>query len=320
MALKRTKFTPRPLLPKHSLQEPFRRLITFGSGVYEQEYDAIAAAIRQKSAAEGAKTLLKIVLDDKWYEYDQEDRNGAVVFEDPRSYTPVHALRVLLRLAPEAQIGIRPLLALLDTEDDLLREEIPFYYAAMGEAAIAPLEQIVADEKADIELRIGAGESIAEIGQKHPDLLQRCIALIERILNKQDTDPVLAGDLVANLLDMGASAAYPSIERAYRAGRVDEMIVTLANVQEHFGMPITAKRPVWDFKETDPASPPVFEDDINEDEDALSAAAEAGDDGKADVNSKEALKPYVAPAKVGRNEDCPCGSGKKFKKCCGANA
>jgi preprotein translocase subunit SecA len=24
--------------------------------------------------------------------------------------------------------------------------------------------------------------------------------------------------------------------------------------------------------------------------------------------------------KVGRNEPCPCGSGKKFKKCCGVNA
>lgn len=26
--------------------------------------------------------------------------------------------------------------------------------------------------------------------------------------------------------------------------------------------------------------------------------------------------PYVAPPKVGRNEPCPCGSGKKYKKCC----
>lgn len=26
----------------------------------------------------------------------------------------------------------------------------------------------------------------------------------------------------------------------------------------------------------------------------------------------------VAPAKVGRNDPCPCGSGKKYKKCCGA--
>jgi preprotein translocase subunit SecA len=24
--------------------------------------------------------------------------------------------------------------------------------------------------------------------------------------------------------------------------------------------------------------------------------------------------------KVGRNDPCPCGSGKKYKKCCGKNA
>ncbi|MEV3826020.1 MULTISPECIES: UPF0149 family protein [Aeromonas] len=28
------------------------------------------------------------------------------------------------------------------------------------------------------------------------------------------------------------------------------------------------------------------------------------------------VKPVNAPAKVGRNEPCPCGSGKKFKQCC----
>jgi preprotein translocase subunit SecA len=34
----------------------------------------------------------------------------------------------------------------------------------------------------------------------------------------------------------------------------------------------------------------------------------------------EAPKPVKAGAKVGRNDPCPCGSGKKFKKCHGANA
>jgi len=28
-------------------------------------------------------------------------------------------------------------------------------------------------------------------------------------------------------------------------------------------------------------------------------------------------KPKIAEKKVGRNEPCPCGSGKKYKKCCG---
>jgi uncharacterized protein YecA (UPF0149 family) len=40
--------------------------------------------------------------------------------------------------------------------------------------------------------------------------------------------------------------------------------------------------------------------------------------------SGRSLRPAAAPAiaatraKVGRNDPCPCGSGKKYKKCCGA--
>jgi uncharacterized protein YchJ len=33
---------------------------------------------------------------------------------------------------------------------------------------------------------------------------------------------------------------------------------------------------------------------------------------------RETLTTPVTRQKVGRNEPCPCGSGKKFKKCCGA--
>ena len=30
-------------------------------------------------------------------------------------------------------------------------------------------------------------------------------------------------------------------------------------------------------------------------------------------------QPVRKGKKVGRNDPCPCGSGKKYKKCCGAN-
>jgi SWIM/SEC-C metal-binding protein len=40
-----------------------------------------------------------------------------------------------------------------------------------------------------------------------------------------------------------------------------------------------------------------------------------------DINALEILlnppKTRIAEEKVGRNEACPCGSGKKYKKCCG---
>src|SRR5713226_4378519 len=34
----------------------------------------------------------------------------------------------------------------------------------------------------------------------------------------------------------------------------------------------------------------------------------------------EAPRPVRAGAKIGRNDPCPCGSGKKYKKCCGKAA
>ena len=36
-----------------------------------------------------------------------------------------------------------------------------------------------------------------------------------------------------------------------------------------------------------------------------------------DEEEPESRRPVI-PAKVGRNDPCPCGSGKKYKKCCGA--
>ncbi len=40
---------------------------------------------------------------------------------------------------------------------------------------------------------------------------------------------------------------------------------------------------------------------------------------KKEVPTKKPKKKVVLEAKVGRNDPCPCGSGKKYKKCCGAS-
>jgi preprotein translocase subunit SecA len=50
-------------------------------------------------------------------------------------------------------------------------------------------------------------------------------------------------------------------------------------------------------------------------------------DGIYDAETKKRLtleqksaRTIVKGEKIGRNDPCPCGSGKKYKKCCGANA
>jgi preprotein translocase subunit SecA len=50
------------------------------------------------------------------------------------------------------------------------------------------------------------------------------------------------------------------------------------------------------------------------------AAAGGGDDGlaMADEAGAAAVQPFVRPSpKLGRNDPCPCGSGKKYKQCHG---
>lgn len=42
------------------------------------------------------------------------------------------------------------------------------------------------------------------------------------------------------------------------------------------------------------------------------------EDGWVYVDGKVHLKPVVRGPKVGRNDPCPCGSGKKYKHCCAA--
>jgi uncharacterized protein YecA (UPF0149 family) len=59
-----------------------------------------------------------------------------------------------------------------------------------------------------------------------------------------------------------------------------------------------------------------FQEKAAETERQAYAASQAGPDGEA-----QSRKPIEREEpKVGRNDPCPCGSGKKYKKCCGAKA
>jgi uncharacterized protein len=48
-------------------------------------------------------------------------------------------------------------------------------------------------------------------------------------------------------------------------------------------------------------------------------AQRAGQNTPAKPRHTAKILPFIAPDKTGRNEPCPCGSGKKYKKCCGAH-
>jgi preprotein translocase subunit SecA len=72
------------------------------------------------------------------------------------------------------------------------------------------------------------------------------------------------------------------------------------------------------------ARPPSYaghEEDVFKTYARLYKEARAEEKRKAREAQKLRARPAVRPAKgapkVGRNDPCPCGSGKKYKKCCG---
>lgn len=121
--------------------------------------------------------------------------------------------------------------------------------------------------------------------------------------------------LVIESADIEALAVFPELRRAYSDGLANPQFMAQETLDEVESAPagreLEALRERW---------PPI--DDVAVATSWWSAFAnDRGPyDGKEEWDGDglgEPQQPYRAPVKVGRNEPCPCGSGKKYKKCCG---
>lgn len=292
---------PKPTLPQHEHPVPFSRLMAFEEEEDPEVYAQMAAGFSPAEIPAAVEKLTEMTLDESYYDY-ADPRSQQI---DSRANTPYHALHLLIALGPAAAPAMERLFPLFASEDDWLREDLPSLYAAIGQPAIEPLTRLLLDSDAETYLREGAGSCLAEIGEKYPDLRPSVIALLEQALVREKEDEELVAYLICNLMDLGSKESVPLIEQAFQENRVDWTVVEMADVEEHFGLPRVTPYRSYDF---------------GEDEDTEELYAESGlFSGKDEEDDEEPVQqPYIAPVKVGRNEPCPCGSGKKYKKCHGA--
>jgi hypothetical protein len=304
----KSKPEPLPTLPQHRLPEPYSRLMEPGLKEDKALYEQVAAWVRANGLEAGISQLLQMALDESYYGYLGENYEFS---SDPRVYTRLQAVRALTQLGPDAASVVEPLLPLLDEEDDDLREEMPFLYAAIGEVAIERLSRYLMDADVDMWARSGAGDALAEMAEKRPDLRPQIVPILEQALLTAGEEETLAGYIIVNLLDIGSVESLPVIEQAFNEDRVDLSVVQMPDVQEHFGLPVTVE---W---------VPIRwggDDEFEDEDDELGEEIVAEEMGlpPTDAPDGPVQTPFVAGPKVGRNEPCPCGSGKKYKKCCGA--
>jgi hypothetical protein len=132
-----------------------------------------------------------------------------------------------------------------------------------------------------------------------------------------EREPSSAWDELANIcVDIEAVQVFPELRRAYADGLADPSIMKPEELDDAAAGP----RGEWleRFRES---YPPIT--DVVEATSWWQCMADnpwtamTNDAAVEKAQSQWEPQPFRSNPKVGRNDPCPCGSGKKFKKCCG---
>ncbi len=204
--------------------------------------------------------------------------------ESKEVWVPLHAWRVLGQLGD--QRAIKPLIGMFDTlcDDDWAMEELPHVVAMLGQNAIAPLTDFL-DEHSHAEFaRAMAVGGLEEVAKRDPSTRNHVVSIITDYL--EDPDPnasALNGCAVNTLITLEARESIDTLRRLYISGNVDVAACgDIEDVEIELGLRKRRSTPPPDFNQLYKRTAPV----------------------------------RLKQKKIGRNDPCPCGSGKKYKKCC----
>lgn len=247
-------------------------------------------------------------------------------------WAPLNAMRALGSLRAEAAIG--PLLAQLkridEDQDDFVGGAAAMALTAIGPVAVGPTARYLANGSNGQWARAAAARALKLLGLEYVHVRDACVGGITAQLAlyaAQEED--FNGLLVSELIDLKATESAAAIEQAFASGCVDETVAgDWEDVQIEFGFKQRRERPRKPNEFTEMGR--KFRTVLGMPEiDELAGPGEVGepfDRAEAYAFEQPAHTPLpiyekpvpvrVAP-KVGRNDPCPCGSGKKFKKCCG---
>ena len=289
----------------NSYASPVNRLLSLGEPRRNESRDYAALGISSDAVSELTRMATDAALNDG-------PQKSKLV------WAPVHAWRALGQLrAPEAVVPLLTLFQRADDSDDWVMSDLPEALALIGAQAIEPVANYLADTTHGEWARVTAADALGHIGQAHPALRAECVARVTAQLEKfAEQSETLNAFLIAPLWDLGAVEAVTVIERAFASGRVDESVNgDLEDVQIHFKLKAKREHPPKPNRLTEISKEFAgMTNELNALEKENAELREVLDD----LTFGREPEPYLAPPKTGRNEPCPCGSGKKYKKCCGA--
>ena len=255
--------------------------------------------------------------------------------DDERWWMPVHAVKLLGTLGDPSAIPamVKALVLADEADNDWVLEDLPVAFARIGPQAVDPLMEFIGGHRGDLELtfpRAAAASSLAAIALHHPQERDRILAFLHSLF-REGEDPEFLEFVAIDLLNLGDPASLPVVERAFTTGLFTERVMG-RDVLERVKAGIW-KRDLGSFQgdllafyspEQVEERRESYESERREEEEERAARwrEESRRAITQELRRLEAVmqlleRGFNAPiGRVGRNDACPCGSGKKFKKCC----
>ncbi len=273
--------------PGPGYADPVRRLLTIGEVESNDSagWPDYPAEFGLGHAHAGA--LIRLACDAALNAGDSESREV---------WAPLHAWRALGQLGVEDAVA--PLLAYLKRADeyDAAHEELPVVFGMIGPAAIPHLDGFLSGRRNPRSPVATVMEGLREIADRHPQCRGECIGILSRVLEPHaGSDRSASGFAVWALIDLAAVETIDTIRAAFRRKSVDISIAgDEEDVEIALGLRSERSTPPPNYQ-IGPARRPV---------------------GPAARDLQREFPAALRPTKIGRNDPCPCGSGKKYKKCC----
>ncbi len=236
-------------------------------------------------------------------------------------------MRETRAFAPLCLLG-RQQATLIEAIGDGITEDFGAILARVFDGDVTPLRALIEDESAHEFIRDAALETLAWL-------------TATGAINRAETSDYLEG-LFASLRPRGESYVWvgwekavaalgldhlaPLVEQVFERGWIDEMFTEVEEFREDLRHALRPDAAVGDlfgraFIEIDRhddvagmmATWPYFKPELPR----ARPRTEVADSGRTLIPAEPVRNPL---RHLGRNDPCPCGSGKKFKKCCLGNA
>ncbi len=215
--------------------------------------------------------------------------------------------------------------------------------AILADDSLALIDGLLADRSLDDFVRTQVAMSymflVAKGRLTREEAVERLRVALREAISHDDLE--LAEGLVCELSDYSPREALPEIEEAYRQKLVDPFMISIEDVREsiaegdaHFQEELARRTGEFctdtleeldgwtcfkdeQFDEEDDDFDAFDSEDWDEERYLNDAADDFGEPGFADLPRDSSDTIRNTTPRVGRNDPCPCGSGKKYKKCCG---